>query len=274
VKKDVIFCKDSTSMSEVPDNRVDLIVSGPPYWEYIDYKAFTAQKVDYEWTEDPSSASYPQFLEKLKAWYTECFRVLRPGRYCIVNLGTVRKKGVTYPLPFHAVSILEKIGFSFKYEIIWHRLSGGRQHARVVIQNPYPGYFTPNNRTEYLLVFQKDPKKPFTRNLRKQKSPLNCIKLDDEFKKEIANNVWHIMPACHSSAGLHPCPFPPEIPLRLIKLFSLRGEVVLDPFMGIGTTARAARELGRHYIGYEILPEFIKQSRDLLNLPLKVRRRD
>jgi len=271
VKKDVIYCKDSTSMSEISDNGVDLIVSGPPYWEYIDYPAFAASKKDYVWTDDCSQSSYPQYLEKLKKWYTECFRVLRPGRYCIVNLGTVRNKGVTSPLPFHAVSILEKVGFVFKYEIIWHRLSGGRQHARIMIQNPYPGYFTPNNRTEYLLVFQKDPKKPFTRNIRKQKSLLNRIKLDDEFKKEIANNVWNIMPACHSDVGLHPCPFPPEIPLRLIKLFSLRGEVVLDPFMGLGTTARAALQLGRHYIDYDIQKYVVFKCHVLLKNPLKKR---
>ena len=254
-------------MDEISDNSVDLIVAGPPYWEYIDYSAYAKQK-DFVWT---SRNPYKHYLENLKRWFTECFRVLRKGRYCIVNLGTVRKDGRCYPIPFHAVPLLEDIGFDFCFEIIWHKISGGRRHARGIIQYPYPGYYIPNNRTEYLLVFRKEPSVPFCKDKAKLKIKKHQIEIDDFFKKQLANNIWYIMPACFPLNGKHPCPFPPEIPYRLIKLFSIKNEIVLDPFMGIGTTARAAKMLDRRFIGYENQKSFVDIARDTIDEPLQLR---
>jgi len=268
MQKDVIYCKGCASQTEIPDDAIDLIISGPPYWEYIDYRSYLSQET-FVWTK---GSSYDDFLDKMNLWHRECYRVLRPGRYCVVNLGTVRKEGRCYPIPFDAMPILQSIGFEFCFEIIWHKISGGRQHAKVTVNHPYPGYYTPNNRTEYLLVMRKDPSTAFCSNKETQRSRRNRIPTDDLFKKEISNNVWHILPACFPLNGKHPCPFPPEIPYRLIRLFSLEGETVLDPFMGIGTTARAAKELGRHFIGYEVEQEFIDIALKDLDQPFIQRR--
>ena len=75
-----------------------------------------------------------------------------------------------------------------------------------------------------------------------------------------------------SGEGKHPCPFPPEIPLRLISLLSLKGETVLDPFMGSGTTARAARMLGRRFVGYETEKRFVQVAKKDVDKPLKARK--
>lgn len=257
-------------MPEVPSGAIDLILAGPPYWDYIDYPRYIADSASDYYT--PSNEmSYSEYLARLRTWFEECFRVLRDGRYCVVNLGVIRKAKRSYPLPFHAVSILEEIGFDFCHEIVWHKVSGGRMHARVAVQHPYPGYYMPNSKTEYLLVFQKHPHVAFEES-DIQRQDQNQFEIDEVFKKEIANNIWHIMPACPPYNGKHPCAFPPEIPFRIIKLFSLHGETVLDPFMGIGTTARVARMLGRHYIGYELEKEFIETANRDIDIPMKIRR--
>lgn len=257
-------------MREVDSASIDLIVSGPPYWSYIDYSAFHAARAPADFIWKPS-VTYDQFLLVLGKWYTECLRVLRPGRYCVVNLGTVRRKGRCYPLPFDAVPIIEKLGFEFCYEILWHKVAGGRRHARVPIRWPYPGYYIPNNRVEYLLVFRKASGTAFLPKGRNGFRSADRFPIDDVFLREIANNVWHILPPHGRSVANHPCPFPPEIPYRLITLLSLKGETVLDPFIGVGTTARAATMLGRHYIGYEIEKPFARAALRSAHIPLKLR---
>jgi modification methylase len=266
-ERDVIHNKDCSSMAELPDGVIDLIISGPPYWAFIDYGAFNRGE-DYLWRGD---VPYEHFLEKLEVWHRESYRVLRPGRYCIVNLATMAKGRKSYPIPFHAVGILEKIGFKFCFEIVWHKVSGGRARARNFIHRPFPGSFSPDIRTEYLLVFRKNPSVPFKRWLDPERDQEWLVKVDDYFVRETANNVWHIPPMYKGAAPLHPCPFPLEIPTRLIQLFSLPEETVLDPFMGIGTTAIAAKELGRYYVGYELEQEFIQKAQQALTKPIRKR---
>lgn len=267
MQKDVIYCKECSKMEEVEENSVDLVISGPPYWDYIDYDTCTLNANDRS-SHQEAKESYNVYLHDLKQWHAECYRVLRPGRYCIVNVGTITKNGRCYPLPYHTVSALEEIGFVFQHDIIWHKVAGGRKHARSAIQNPYPGYYVPNNRTEFILVFRKQPEVRFFKHSGDYKSKENEILIDDLFTREIANNVWYFLP---NPSRKHPCPFPPEIPYRLIQLYSLKGETVLDPFMGIGTTARAARMLGRHFIGYEAQQKFIDIATEELNQPLNLR---
>ena len=264
---DVIYTKDCSNMEELESESINLIISGPPYWELIDYDAYIYGD-EFIWK---NNRSYEDFFNDIEKWYKSCFRVLSPGRYCVVNIGTVRKKGRCYPIPFHTVKVLEKIGFEFCYEIIWHKITGGRRHARGIIQRPYPGYYIPNNRTEYLLVFKKEPWKKFCKDQSIQQSSDNKIKIDNLFKREISNNIWHIQPSNLGSENTHPCPFPPEIPYRLIQLMSLKGEVVLDPFMGIGTTARVAKILDRRFIGYEIRQQFVDTAYELLKMPITLR---
>ncbi len=265
--RDVIHNKDCSRMKELPDEAIDLIISGPPYWNFIDYSAFCRGE-NHLWQKD---SPYESYLKDLVKWHKECFRVLRRGRYCIVNLTTMSRGSTTYPIPFHAVALLEKIGFSFCFEIVWHKVSGGRGRMRNFVQYPYPGGFTPNIRTEYLLVFRKTPEVRFVKYRNQSEKEQSRITLNDFFVREIANNVWHIPPPSKGAKPAHPCPFPIEIPARLIKLFSLPGETVLDPFAGIGTTARAAKALGRHFIGYEIEADFIRTAMEALKKPVQWR---
>ena len=254
--QDVIFNRDCLQMHELANNSIDLVVSGPPYWTRFDYSAFAAGQ-PHIWQ---SQQNYESYLQELGRWHAECHRVLRPGRFCILVLGSVEKDGKTYHIPFDTLPILRGIGFEFLYEIIWNKVSGGRQSARNFLRVPKIRRFRPNIRTEYILVFRKEGKGP------QASATLNWgngIMSDrDFFTREIANNIWNIPVGQGRKAFAHPCPFPLEIPARLIELFSEIGEIVLDPFMGIGTTAIAARRLGRHFVGYEREARFCKYAEE------------
>ena len=188
-ERDVFHLGDSARMAELPDDAIDLVVAGPPYWNCIDYGAY-AKGEPHQWQ---GGGSYEAFLEQLKAWFTEVFRVLRPGRYCAVNLGTVRHESVTKALPFHAVKILEDVGLTFCWEIVWHKPAGGRRAARNFYRKPFAGSFIPNNVVEYLLVFRKQPDERFASRTELLADVENAVVTDEVFRREIANNVWHII---------------------------------------------------------------------------------
>jgi len=186
-----------------------------------------------------------------------------------VVIGTVLYKGKHYPLPQHFVSLMEKIGYEFYQDIIWYKVTGGVKRAGVTIQNPYPGYYCPNIMTEYILIFRK-PGPKFYRTQTKEEKEKNKIPIDELFTKELANNIWHIAPVPPNQYD-HPCPFPEEIPYRLIKFFSYEGDLVLDPFLGIGTTTKVANNLNRRWVGYEIKEKYLKIAEKRLSEPLNLR---
>ncbi len=263
-----IFCKSCENMSEVSPDSISLIVTSPPYWNAIDYDQHTQDPS--KWFRTRKGSEYEGYLDWLKACFSECFRVLKPAGFCAVVIGTVLFNKRHYPLPHHFISLMEKIGYEFHQDIIWSKVTGGVKRAGVTIQSPYPGYYYPNIMTEYILIFRR-PSKDSCYNGRTQKErDENKIPIDDLFKKEVANNIWHIAPVPPNQYN-HPCPFPEEIPFRLISLFTYKGDAVLDPFLGIGTTTKVARWLERDYYGYEIKEEYVRIAKKRLSEPLKLR---
>jgi site-specific DNA-methyltransferase (adenine-specific) len=144
------------------------------------------------------------------------------------------------------------------------------KRARVLIQKPFPGYFYPNMMTEHILIFRKPGPRPVYGERSREEKEQNRLAIDELFKKEIANNVWHIAPVPPKQKD-HPCPFPEEIPLRLILLYSYAGDLVLDPFLGIGATAKVALALGRRAAGYEIKTEYLEKAKRRVRGPLSLR---
>jgi site-specific DNA-methyltransferase (adenine-specific) len=165
---------------------------------------------------------------------------------------------------------MESIGFQFHQDIVWHKVTGGVKRAGVTIQHPYPGYYCPNIMTEYILIFVKPGPKIY-RGRSPQERRQGRIPIDSLFTREYANNIWHIAPVPPNQYD-HPCPFPEEIPYRLTLLYSYEGETVLDPFMGIGTTAKVALRMGRKIYGYETKQKYIEAAEERMKEPLKLRR--
>lgn len=266
---DQFYAKSCERMDEVPEGTVDLVVTSPPYWNAIDYEQHVEDPT--AWYRTREGGPYEEYLDWLEHCFREVWRVLKPGGFCAVVIGTVLFEGRHYPVPHHFTTLMtERLGFLFHDEITWHKVTGGVKRAGVTIQNPYPGYYYPNIMTESILIFRK-PGPTLHQERGIQEKEAAAFEIDDLFKREIANDVWHIAPVPPNHLP-HPCPFPEEIPYRLIRMFSYPGDTVLDPFVGIGTTAKVARALGRHYIGYDVQPAYIEIARRRVNEPLHLRR--
>ncbi len=262
-----LFAKSCEKMDEVADESVDLVVTSPPYWNAIDYEQHVADSE--AWYRTRRGEPYEEYLDWLKVCFTEIFRTQKPGGFCAVVIGTVLLNGRQYPVPQHLVVLMEKIGYEYHQEIVWHKVTGGVRRAGVTIQHPYPGYYHPNIMSESILVFRKPGPRIYKSRSQVEKEA-NQINIDAIFTREIANNVWHIAPVPPNYLP-HPCPFPEEIPYRLILLYSYAGDLVLDPFLGIGTTAKVAEALGRRYVGYEIQEKYLAVAHQRLQEALHLR---
>jgi site-specific DNA-methyltransferase (adenine-specific) len=258
-------------MSELPDDCVTLTVTSPPYWNAVDYDRHVRDPDQYYRTRTYSVGyeDYEQYLD----WYTrisrEILRVTRPGGFYAVVIGTVLLNRRHYPVPMDVTARFTRIGWEFLQDIVWHKVTGGVKRAGVFLQRPYPGYFYPNIMTEYIIVFRK-PGPPVFAGRRQSERDAAKIPVKRLFTNEIANTVWHIAPVPPGHIP-HPCPFPEEIPDRLIQLYSYPGDLVLDPFCGSGQTLKVARRLGRHYVGYDINREYVELSRRRLDEPSGIR---
>ena len=228
-----IFCKSSEDMSELPDNSVHLMVTSPPY------------NVGKEYDKGMTLSEYRDFLKQV---FSEVYRVLVPGGRACINVANLGRKPY---IPLHAFIIQDmmEIGFLMRGEIIWDKGAGGLSSTAwgtwCSAKNPIL-----RDIHEYILVFSKDS---FSRpTLKRKRSTISR----DEFL-ELTQSIWRFPPESAKRVG-HPAPFPIELPLRLIKLYTFEGDVVLDPFIGSGTTAIAALMANRYYIGYEINEEYVK----------------
>jgi len=233
-----IFKSSSEDMNELPDHSVHLMVTSPPY------------NVRKEYDEDLSLEEYRELLSNV---FRETYRVLVTGGRACVNVANLGRKPY---LPLHAFIIEDMVaaGFHMRGEIIWDK---GASAAASTAWGSWLSASNPVLRDvhEYILVFSKES---FARKAIDQDSTIER----DEFL-EWTKSVWHI-PAVSAKKIGHPAPFPEELPERLIKLYTFRGDVVLDPFAGSGTSCVAALNNDRGYVGYEIEEEYVTLAEDRL----------
>jgi site-specific DNA-methyltransferase (adenine-specific) len=201
--------------------------------------------------------------------FAEVLLKTKPGGFCAIVVGTVLDHGRHIPLPSDLTVRLCGEGWDFHEQITWHKVAGGVKRAGVAIQHPFPGYWYPNLMTEQIVVLKKPgPHIYMSRSAAEKEDARYAI--DDLFVREIANNVWHIPPVPPGHLR-HPCPFPEEIPWRLIKLYSYPGELVLEPFLGAGQVTKVAHALGRRAVGYDVIPSYVEYARARLTEPLALR---
>jgi len=254
-------------MKNMPDESLDLIITSPPYYNAIDYKLHTENP--QENYRNRPVINYNEYLKFLKECFTESYRLLKKGEYCSVIIGTVLQNGRHIPLPYDFTEIMQKIGYEFHQDIIWHKCTAGVRRAGSVIQKPYPGYYYPNIMTEYILIFKKSGEYIYTNKNNKEREN-SKIEIDSVFTRDIANNLWNIAPVPPRTIE-HPCPFPEEIPFRLVKLYSYKGDVVFDPFAGAGTALKVAKYLGRNYVGCEIEKKYVKFAENFIRTKPSIR---
>lgn len=267
----IFYCHSSEQMTEIEDNSIALTVTSPPYWNAIDYDIH-ANGNGSEWYRtrkyNNGFEGYDEYLHLLTRIFSEVYRVTKPGGFCAIVIGTVLMDGRHVPVPFDITTRLVPTGWEFHQDIIWHKTTAGVRRAGSFIQKPYPGYYYPNIMTEYILIFRKPGPKIYQQaNGYKEASKLE---IDDLFKRDVANNIWHIAPVPPKTIT-HPCPFPEEIPYRVISMYSYVGDTILDPFVGSGQTTKIAVALARNAIGYDTEEKYIGYAKERLTEPLRLR---
>ena len=234
--RDRFIVGSAEHMTIIPDNAVHLAVTSPPY------------NVSKEYDKDLSLTEY---LAMLKRVFQETYRVLVDGgRFCInvANLG--RKPYI--PLSHHISRLMSEVGFHMRGEIIWDKGSSASPSTA------WGSWMSASNPTfrdthEYILVFSKGS---YKRNRTKEEmvSKRNTISREDFMAW--TKSVWHFNAVSAKRIG-HPAPFPIALPYRFIQLLSFEGDIILDPFMGSGTTAIAALKSNRHYVGFDTSADYI-----------------
>ena len=219
------------NMKELPDNSVHLMITSPPY------------NVSKEYDEDLSLKEYLQFLENA---FKETYRVLVNGGRACINVANLGRKPYI-PLSDYISKMMIDIGFNMRGEIIWNKAASASPSTA---WGSWQSASNPILRDihEYILVFSKGDYK------REKGKKENTISKEQFI--EWTKSIWTMNAESAKKIG-HPAPFPEELPYRLIQLYSFKGDIVLDPFMGSGTTAVAALKTDRKFVGYDISKEYI-----------------
>jgi modification methylase len=238
-------------LSELQENSIQLTITSPPYRNAIDYDMHVSGNGGYY--RGRTTVETADYLnEMVNVFNDKVYRITKEGGYCCIVIGNEVVNGTILPLPHMLLSKLVKPfgSWNLHEEIIWHKVTGGTNRYGSFVINPYPKYYRANIMHEFILVLRKGDVNS-GRTQRKDILPAT----HEEWTKEIANSVWHIAPVPPGHIH-HPCPFPEEIPYRLMKLYSYEGDTVLDPFNGSGQTTKVAYHIGRHYVGIDVLGEY------------------
>ena len=238
----IINC-DSRNLP-IPDNCVHLVVTSPPY---------NASK---EYDEDLSLSDYLKMLHEV---FSECYRVLTPGGRMVVNVANLGRKPYI-PLSSHINIIMHEIGFLMRGEVIWDKsASAGSSCA----WGSFKSASNPCLRDihEYLLIFSKGNYKLPRTKAERENGRVDSIEKEDFISQ--TKSIWSF-PTERASRVNHPAPFPVDLPRKCIEMYTFEGDVVLDPFLGSGTTAVASKLTGRKYIGVDLSEEYCKVAEQRL----------
>jgi site-specific DNA-methyltransferase (adenine-specific) len=247
---DDVFCHDASDMPEIADDSVALVVTSPPYFAGKEYETALG--------EGHVPATYLDYLAMLERVFAACVQKLEPGGRIAVNVANLGRK------PYRSLSadvtkLLEDMGLLLRGEVIWVKARGAagscawgsfQQPANPVLRDL----------TERIVIASKERfDRAVPARKRAPELPYEWSISRDEFM-EATTDVWEMAPESATRVG-HPAPFPVELPTRLIHLYTYVGDLVLDPFMGSGTTAVAAVRTGRHFVGYDTDPGYVEAAR-------------
>jgi len=233
--ENIIINGDSRALP-IPDNCVHLVVTSPPY---------NASKA---YDEDLSLTEYLGLLYEV---FSECYRVLTPGGRMVVNVANLGRKPYI-PLASHINLIMHEIGFMHRGEVIWDKsASAGSSCAWGSFQSASNPCLRDIH--EYMLMFSKGDYKLPRDKKEREEGRIDTIGRDEFIQQ--TKSIWSFSTESAKRVK-HPAPFPVELPKRCIEMFTFLGDVVFDPFLGSGTTAVAAKQTGRIYIGCDISDEY------------------
>lgn len=254
VVRDKIFVGDARNISdqEVADASVALVVTSPPYFAGKEYEEALGQ--------GHVPADYFGYLGMLEDVFRRCVQKLEPGGRIAINVANLGRR------PYRSLSsdiiiMMQDLGLLLRGEIIWQKARGAAGScAWGSFQSPANPVF--RDLTERVIVASKgrfDRAKSRAERARHSELPSQVSLFKEEFM-EATVDLWEIPPEMATRVG-HPAPFPVELPQRLIELYTYRGDLILDPFMGSGTTGIAAIRTERSYVGFDTDEDYVKAAR-------------
>ena len=230
-KKNIIFNKSAEKMDDLIDNCISLTVTSPPY---------NVGKLS------DNNLSDEDYWKLMRKCFKEVYRVTESGGRLVLNVANLGRKPY---IPFSNMftDLMLDLGFLMRGEIIWQKSKGANANFA------WGSWLSASNPVirdihEYCLVFSKE-------GMSKGSKGKSTIEKDEFMESTLS--IWNINPARAKKIG-HPAPFPVELAERFINLYSYEKDLILDPFIGSGTTALAASKLKRSYIGYEVNAEYCK----------------
>ncbi len=237
--ENTIIKGSSESMTDIPDNSVHLMITSPPY------------NVSKDYDQDLSLSEY---LNLLKGVFSETFRVLVHGGRACINVANIGRKPYI-PLSDYISTMMIDLGFNMRGEIIWNKAAGAG------VSTAWGSWQSASNPIlrdvhEYILIFSKGDYK------RERNEKQNTIAKEQFI--EWTKSIWIMNTESAKKIG-HPAPFPEELPYRLIQLYSFVDDIILDPFIGSGTTAVSALKCDRKFIGYDTDEKYIKLAETRLS---------
>jgi len=246
-------CGDARHMDAIADGSVALVVTSPPY--------FAGKQYEEELEREGVPSSYLEYLELLTDVFAECARKLEPGGRIAVNVANLGRKPYR-SLSADIIRILEHdLGLLLRGELVWQKGEGASNSCA------WGSFRSPVNPvlrdvTERIIVASKGR---FDRALSaaqraKRGLPHRSSIAADDFMS-LTLDVWALQPESARRIG-HPAPFPLELPEQLIRLYTFEDDLVLDPFMGSGTTLLAAGCLDRRFVGYDLDPAYVALARE------------
>jgi DNA modification methylase len=250
---DEVWVGDARSMDEfgkVADASVALVVTSPPYYAGKEYEAAVG--------EGHIPESYIAYVKMLRDVFAECKRKLQPGGRIAVNVANLGRRPYR-SLAADVIAVLQDLRFLIRGEIVWVKgKAAGGSTAWGSFQRP--GNPVLRDVTERIVLASNGrfDRAHGARDRAAAGLPSVATISADEFM-ELTTDVWELAPESATRVG-HPAPFPVELPRRLIDLYTYEGDLVLDPFMGSGSTAVAAVRTGRHYVGFDTDPEYVARA--------------
>ncbi len=244
-------------LEEFPPDTAQLIVTSPPYYnaktEYSEY-------VDYQ-----------EYLDFLRKVFVRCHYVLSEGRFIVIHVSPVLIKRTSrntsskrIPIPFDIHRIMDSIGFDFIDDIIWEKPEGAGWNVgrgRRFKADRQPLQYKPVTVTEYVLVYRKRTDKLIDWNIRKHydRKPVEESKINGEYD---VTNIWRIAPGTNKR---HPAVFPDELVHKIIRYYSFKGDMVLDPFGGSGTVGRVAYKMQRRFLLIDKEPSYYNVMKEMIS---------
>jgi DNA modification methylase len=243
-----------TKLKQMEDDSIDLVITSPPYWNAVVY-------------DKDINTDYETYLNTLTEIFSECTRVLRPNGKMAINTPIMPvpqaliKQDVRHLKDISSDlsdKILANTNLNLFSVYVWQK-----QTSKLMFGSyPYPGNLLENNTIEFIKVYVKPGKS--------KKYPKN-VKENEKLKKhewiDLIQQVWFMIPEDINRKKNHPAPYPEKLPARLIRMFSygafnsFEGDVVLDPFVGTGTTCVVAKKMNRRFIGIDISAKYIEHAR-------------